>query len=139
MASTEREIPVEAISLLPRAPAWRPALGWRGDFCLAFAALAIPAVINLAIVLRAFRTYRHPEEMKTHPPNVNIENSPRVCWLYLAGAALGAAGFAGFLLIAYHFSQASVVSQDLRPVFHAVAMGLSGTGSPVFLSGCWAA
>ncbi len=108
------------------------ALAWRGDFHLAFAALAIPAVINLSLVLLAFRTYPHPEEMESNPPNVNTRGLPRIFWLYLAGAALVAAGFADFPLIAYHFAQASIVSQDVIPVFYAVAMGVSGTGSLVF-------
>ncbi len=107
-------------------------LAWRGDFHLAFAALAIPAVINLSLLLLAFRTYPHPEEMETSVPNVQTQGLPRVFWLYLAGAALVAAGFADFPLIAYHFAQASVVGPDIIPVFDAVAMGVSGAGSLVF-------
>ena len=36
---------------------------------------------------------------------------PRVFWIYLAGAALAAAGFADFPLIAYHFQHAGTVSR----------------------------
>ena len=107
-------------------------LSLRGDFRLAFAALAIPAAINLTLVLVAHRLYPHPEEMETETPNIQAKGLPRVFWLYLAGAVLVAAGFADFPIIAYHFAQASVVSTDLIPVFYAVAMGVSGGGSLVF-------
>jgi predicted MFS family arabinose efflux permease len=104
----------------------------RGDYRLAFAALAIPALINLTLVMLARRTYPHPEDMEVNPPNVQAHGLPRVFWIYLAGAALVAAGFADFPLVAYHFAQASVVPPDVIPVFYAVAMGVSGTGSVVF-------
>ena len=107
-------------------------LALKGDFRLAFAALAVPAVINLSLVLLAHNVYPHPENMEAASPDVQTRGLPRVFWIYLAGAALVAAGFADFPLIAYHFSQAGVVSKDVIPVFYAVAMGVSGTGSLVF-------
>jgi predicted MFS family arabinose efflux permease len=114
----------------PLVVAW--VLAMRGDYRLAFAALAIPAVINLSLLMLAYRTYPHPEEMEGHSPDIQTHGLPRVFWLYLAGAALVAAGFADFPLIAYHFAQASTVAPDLIPVFYAVAMGVSGMGSLVF-------
>jgi len=107
-------------------------LALRGDYHLAFAALAVPAVINLSLLLLAHRIYPHPEEMEGSAPDVQTRGLPRVFWLYLAGAVLVAAGFADFPLIAYHFAQTSTVSPELIPVFYAVAMGVSGTGSLVF-------
>jgi MFS family permease len=107
-------------------------LALRGDYPLAFAALAVPAVINLSLLMLARWTYPHPEDMEVSVPNVQTQGLPRVFWMYLAGAALVAAGFADFPLIAYHFAQASTVAQDVIPVFYAVAMGVSGMGSLVF-------
>jgi predicted MFS family arabinose efflux permease len=107
-------------------------LALRGDYHLAFAALAVPAMINLSLLLLAHRIYPHPEEMEGSAPDVQTRGLPRVFWLYLAGAVLVAAGFADFPLIAYHFAQTSTVSPELIPVFYAVAMGVSGTGSLVF-------
>lgn len=107
-------------------------LALRGDYRLAFAALAVPAVINLSLLMLAHWTYPHPEEMEVHVPNVQTQGLPRVFWLYLAGAVLVAAGFADFPLIAFHFARASTVAPDIIPVFYAVAMGVSGTGSLVF-------
>ncbi len=57
---------------------------------------------------------------------------PRSFWIYLIAAALVAAGFADFQLIAFHFQQASVVKTTWIPIFYSVAMAVSGIGSLVF-------
>jgi predicted MFS family arabinose efflux permease len=52
--------------------------------------------------------------------------------VYLAGAALVAAGSADFALMAYHFEKASIVPDMWVPIFYAAAMGVSGIGSLIF-------
>jgi len=104
----------------------------RGDYRVAFAALLLPALINLSLVGLARWLYPHPEEMEVEVPDVRAAGLPRLFWLYLSGAALVAAGFADFPLIAYHFTRAATVPPTWVPVFYAVAMGVSGTGSLVF-------
>ena len=107
-------------------------LALRGNYRLAFAALVVPAAINLCLVATARLLYAHPEAMEAKPSDVRTRGLPRVFWIYLGGAVLVAAGFADFPLIAYHFSKGSAVSQQYVPVFYAVAMGVSGTGSLAF-------
>jgi predicted MFS family arabinose efflux permease len=102
------------------------------DYKIAFAALAVPAVITLSLVLVARMFYPRPQDLSAGPAEVTTTGLPRVFWIYLGGAALVAAGFADFPLIAYHFQQASTVSVPLVPVFYAVAMAVSGTGSLIF-------
>jgi MFS family permease len=107
-------------------------LALRGNIRLAFAALVVPAAINLCLVIAARLLYAHPEKMEAKASDIRTEGLPRVFWIYLAGAALVAAGFADFPLIAYHFSKGSTVSSQYIPVFYAVAMGVSGAGSLAF-------
>jgi len=107
-------------------------LAVRGEYRIAFALLAIPAVLMLSLLLVARWLYPHPEELESTPPDVRTEGLPRVFWIYLGAAALVAAGFADFPLVAYHFQRESVVPGAWVPVFYAVAMGVSGTGSLVF-------
>jgi MFS family permease len=107
-------------------------LALRGDYRLAFAALVVPAAINLSLVMTARLLYAHPEKMETKASDVRTRRLPRIFWMYLAGAVLVAAGFADFPLIAYHFAKASTVSSRVIPVFYAVAMGVSGSGSLAF-------
>jgi predicted MFS family arabinose efflux permease len=107
-------------------------LARRGNYHVAFAVLAAPALVTLSLLAVARILYPRPEQMETHPPNLQSTGLPRVFWIYLAGAALVGAGFADFPLIAFHFEKAGVVSGSLIPVFYSVAMGVSGAGSLVF-------
>lgn len=107
-------------------------LTWRGSYQLAFAVLLIPALVMLSLLLVARLTYPRPEDLERNPPNLQTRGLPRVFWIYLAGAIIVAAGFADFPFMAYHFQRASVVPGSLIPVFYAVAMGVSGTGSLLF-------
>jgi MFS family permease len=102
------------------------------DYQLAFASLTVPAVIMLSLLMVARRLYPRPQDLSAGPAEVTTSGLSRVFWVYLAGAALLAAGFADFPLIAFHFQQARTMSAPLVPVFYAVAMAVSGTGSLIF-------
>jgi predicted MFS family arabinose efflux permease len=106
-------------------------LVWRGEYRFAFAALLLPAVLCLVLLLVARWLYPHPEEMEREAPNVKTKGLPRVFWAYLVGAGLVAAGFADFPLIAYHFQKVNSVPKDWVPILYAVAMGVSCAGSLV--------
>ena len=107
-------------------------LAFKGEYRFAFAALLLPGLICLGLLLIARLVYPRPQDMEEEPPNVQAKGLPRVFWIYLAGAALVAAGFADFPLIAYHFQKTSSVSQNWVPIAYAIAMAVSGTGSLVF-------
>jgi predicted MFS family arabinose efflux permease len=103
-----------------------------GQYQLAFASLAVPAVLTLIMLLIARLQFPRPHELSAGPAHVTTSGLPRVFWIYLAGAALCGAGFADYPLIAYHFDQAHTVSTLIVPVFYAVAMAVSGVGSLIF-------
>ena len=102
------------------------------EYKLAFASLAVPAAITLVLVGVARVLYPRPQDLEAGPGQVTTEGLPRVFWIYLAGAALVAAGFADFPLIAYHFQQTETVSVTATPLLYATAMAVSGVGSLVF-------
>jgi hypothetical protein len=89
----------------------------RHDYKIAFAALAVPAVIMLSLLAVAWVLYPRPQDLAAGPAQVSTQGLPRVFWVYMAGAALAGAGFADFPLIAYHFQHAGTVSPALTPVF----------------------
>jgi MFS family permease len=101
------------------------------DYRIAFAALAVPAAIMLSLLAVARLLYPRPQDLAARPAQATAQALPRVFWIYMGGAALAAAGFADFPLIAYHFQRAGTVSPALTPVFYAVAMAVSGAGSLV--------
>ena len=107
-------------------------LAWRGEYQTAFIALGISAVIMLSLLMVARLLYPRPEEMDSTPPDVQTKGLPRVFWIYLAGAVLVGAGFADFPFMAYHIEGTAAAPATWVPVFYAIAMGVSGTGSLVF-------
>jgi MFS family permease len=106
-------------------------LAWNGSYRIAFAALLLPAAINLRLVLLARARYPTPQHMEVSPAGRADSRLPVVFWVYLSGAALVAAGFADYPLIAYHFSRSGAVTGEAVAVFYSVAMAVSGTGSLV--------
>ena len=104
----------------------------RHDYRLAFAALAVPAAITLSLVLIARRFFPRPQDLAAGPAEVTTSALPPVFWIYVTAAALVGAGFADFSLISFHFTRAHTVSAPVVPVFYAVAMAVSGTGSLIF-------
>ncbi|MDR3534392.1 MAG: MFS transporter [Rhodopila sp.] len=107
-------------------------LAHRGSYHLAFAVLLVPAIINLSLVMLARLLYPRPQDLEMRTTTVTGKGLPRVYWVYLAGAALVAAGFADYPLIAFHFSRAGTVPGEWIAIFYSVAMAVSGTGSLVF-------
>jgi MFS family permease len=107
-------------------------LAARGSYRPAFAALVIPAAITLALLVAARLEYPRPEDLEPEVREVKAGGLPRAFWIYLGGAALLAAGFADFALIAFRFQKASVVPTTWIPVFYSIAMAVGGAGSLVF-------
>lgn len=104
----------------------------RGNYRLAFATLLIPAIITISLLLVARFVYPRPEDLEVKAQNIQATGFSRSFWMYLAAAALAAAGFANFQLIAFHFVKAGVTTKTWIPIFYSVAMAVSGTGSLVF-------
>jgi MFS family permease len=100
-----------------------------GDYRSAFAALLIPALINLSLVVLARTLYPTPQNLDTETRVPTAAHLPHLFWLYLGGAALVAAGFVDYPLIAFHFSRTGTVSSTFIAVFYAIAMGVSGIGA----------
>ena len=103
-----------------------------GQYRMAFLTLFIPATLTLILIGTARLIYPRPEELEISPPNVQTRGLPRAYWVYLAGAALVAAGSVDFPIMAFHFQKAAVVPKLWIPIFYSVAMGVSGAGSLLF-------
>ena len=103
-----------------------------GRYRQAFAILLIPAVITFGLLIVARFMYPRPQDLEPEVPNLKATGLPRLFWVYLAAAALVAAGFSDFSLVAYHFQKSEVVTATLAPIFYSVAMAVSGAGSLVF-------
>jgi MFS family permease len=104
-----------------------------GDYRAAFASLLVPAILTVILIFTARLLYPKPEDLEaTSVPDVHASGLPTVFWIYLIGAALVAAGFADFSLMAFHFEKAAVIPKIWVPLFYSVAMAVSGVGSLIF-------
>ncbi len=108
-------------------------LSFHHQYRQAYAALLVPALLTLSLLLVARWRYPRPEELgPKSPPRIEAKGFRRPFWFYLGGAALVATGFADFSLIAYHFEKANTISHGWIPVFYSTAMAASGLGSLIF-------
>ncbi len=104
----------------------------RGHYPAAFAILAVPAVLALAVLLTARWLYPRPQDLEPTTPALETTGFPRTYWLYLAAVALVAAGYADFPLIAFHFEKTGAVPGPWIPLLYAVAMGVDALAALLF-------
>lgn len=104
-------------------------LAWRHSYSLAFAALAIPAVMTLLLVGSARAVFPYAGRIEHSSAASPVGHCSRPFWWYCLGAGLVGFGFADYSLIAYHLSRTHVVPPPWIPIFYAVAMGAGGLGS----------
>lgn len=106
----------------------------KGGYRDGFAALLISGILCLFTVFIAYRMYPYPHELaltKELQP-LQTKGFSKSYWLFVLAGSLIAAGFADFSLISFHFQKASVVSQNLIPIFYAIAMATGAIASLVF-------
>jgi hypothetical protein len=104
-------------------------LAWKGNFQLAFASLAVPAVITLLLVFGTRASFPNAGCIDREPQSSQVGRYLPAYWWYCLGAGLVGFGFADFSLIAFHFSRSQIVPNEWIPVFYAFAMGAGGLGS----------
>ena len=97
-----------------------------GHYRTAFAVLVIPALLAVTVLLMARAQYPRPADLEVKRAEFQPRGVSHTFWIYAAGSALIAAGYADFPLIAYHFAKLSVVSPAGIPILYAVAMGTAG-------------
>lgn len=104
-------------------------LAWRHSYSLAFAALAIPAVVTLALVGCARLGFPYAGRVEHEPAELRATGHSPAFWWYCLGAGLVGFGFADYSLVAFHLSRAHVVPGPWIPIFYSLAMGAGGLGS----------
>ena len=105
----------------------------KGGYRYGFAVLLLSAVLCLGTLVVARLLYPRPHELEGKPAHsLQTKGFPKAYWLYVAAGAFIAAGFADFALISFHFQKSGIVSQNVIPVFYAVAMGVGALTALVF-------
>lgn len=105
-----------------------------GGFRGAFALLAVPAALTIVVLVVARIQYPRPADLEPDDISADVQPGarlPRAFWIYAAGMALIAVGYADYPLIAYHFSEAHIVPIPLIPALYAIAMAAEALASLV--------
>jgi len=106
-------------------------LALHGSYRQAFALLGIAAGLALLTLLAARIAYPDPSELEGNAPLAG-RGLGREYWIFLVFAALIAAGYADFPLIAFRLQKEGIASAAWIPVLYALAMGVDGLAAPVF-------
>src|SRR5438309_1114161 len=105
----------------------------KGGYRYGFAVLLLSALLCLGTLVIARLLFPSPHEMEEKSAkSLSTKGFPKAYWLYLAAGGFIAAGFADFALISFHFQKSATVSQNVVPVFYAVAMGVGAIAALVF-------
>lgn len=107
-------------------------LYYHDSYSFIFAALSIPAIVAIGLLLTASRLYPRPRELEIQTPELESKGLTWPFWLYVAAASCIAAGYADFMLIAYHFQTNATVPVLWIPIFYAIAMAADGLAALVF-------
>src|SRR3984957_1306108 len=102
------------------------------NFRFAFGILLIPALLTLGMLAAAMIASRAVIDRIDPKPRESGDQFSRQFWIYAAGGALFAAGYADFALIAYHLSRANIAVPAMISVWYSVAMILSAVSAPLF-------
>lgn len=121
-------------------------LSWRdGDYRLAFAVLAVPGVLVIALLLGLRRRVPDPRAYEeapatvepgalTPPPAAPLAAPTRLparFWQYVGAVALLSAGIASFPLLAFHAQTTGLLDAAQVPVLFALAMFVDGASGLV--------
>ena len=101
-----------------------------GNFQGAFAALLVPALLTLAILAVAATQFRSRATIAASATGNRSSLREGRYWIFVAGGALMALGFADWALIAFHFQHAHVIATALIPVVYVPAMLVGAILSP---------
>ncbi len=102
------------------------------NFRFAFGILLIPALLTLGMLAAATIASRAVIGRIDPKPGESGGEFSRQFWIYAAGGALFAAGYADFALIAYHLSRANIAAPAMISGWYSVAMILSAVSAPLF-------
>lgn len=102
-----------------------------GSYQMSFAMLLIPALCALAVLACAWWAFPRPQDLESATPDLKNKNFSKSFWLYIIAVSCIGAGYVDFPLIAYHFKQASIVSDVWMPIFFSIAMCSDGISALV--------
>lgn len=109
-------------------------LALRGSYASAYAVLAAPAGLAMAVLLAARLLHPRPRDLEPAAvtPTPEARGLSWRFWQYALAAALIAAAFADFPLIAFHLKTKGLLADQHIPLLYAGAMGVDALAALFF-------
>jgi len=107
-------------------------LSLHGNYREAFALLGVAAILALLTLAAARITYPNPRALEAENKAASGPELGRAYWLYLVAAALVAACYADFPLIAFRLQNEAIAPAAWVPILYAVAMGVDALAALAF-------
>lgn len=101
-------------------------------YSFAYALLAIPAVIAIAILAISRYLYPSPERLEVNKLTIETGSLRSRYWIYLGAVVLIAAGYADFPLIAFHLKAKNMMADSYIPLMYSLAMATDALSALVF-------
>ncbi len=102
------------------------------NYRLCFAALGLPALATVALLLAAKRRYPNPESFELPAKEAAPFRMNRPFALYIVAIGLFAAGFLDFTMITMHTAKSGLLSEDALPLIYAGAMAVDAFSALFF-------
>ena len=99
------------------------------DYQRGYAFLWIPFLLVILCLFIAYRKVPKPDVLEVPQKNKVPDKLSRIFWLYTLFTFITTTGYCSFILIAFHFKSANVLSDVQIPIFYAIAMGIDAVAA----------
>ncbi|MDD4939124.1 MAG: MFS transporter [Candidatus Omnitrophica bacterium] len=101
------------------------------DYQKGYGFLWIPFLLVMVCLFIAYRRVPQPEALESAPkiPGLVSEKLSKEFWIYTIFTFVTTLGFCNFILIAFHFKSANILSDANIPLYYAIAMGVDAVAA----------
>jgi len=101
------------------------------DYQKGYGFLWIPFLLVMFCLFIAYRRVPQPEALESAPkiPGLVSEKLSKEFWIYTIFTFVTTLGFCNFILIAFHFKSANILSDANIPLYYAIAMGVDAVAA----------
>lgn len=95
-----------------------------------YAFLWLPFALVILCLVIAYRRVPRPDALERTAENVKASDElSRLFWLYALFTFVSTLGFCSFILLAFHFKSANILSDAQIPLYYAIAMGVDAVAA----------
>lgn len=95
-----------------------------------YAFLWVPFLLVMLCLFFSYRKIPHPAVLEAAQAKIAVSDKPsRVFWMYTLFTFVTTLGFSSFILLAFHFKSAGILSDAQIPLYYAIAMGIDAVAA----------